>query len=122
MREIKFRGKREDFRNWIYFDMMHHLFDDSGLPPDFLQYHLDIKTIGQFTGLKDKNETEIYEGDIVIQNIQSEYLDVSDWTQVKGVVSHTNGLWCVKGEHYPLFAFENEVIGNIHENPELLTT
>ena len=69
MREIKFRGKREDNKKWVYGS----LYIDGAFC--FINYQLpngDIETknvlkdtIGQFTGLYDKNNTPIYEGDIV---------------------------------------------------------
>lgn len=123
MREIKFRGISLITNDFIYGSLIMYNpvpeISDCTIGENDYEYHseeVDIKTIGQFADLQDKHQQDIYGGDIVVQNIQSEYLDVSDWKQVKGEVKQINGLWCVGKEHYPLFAFKNEIIGNIHKH------
>ena len=85
-------------------------------------YLVDPETIGQHTGLTDKNGTKIFEGDIV------------KFCDIKGVINFGMGCYCVKtnkpdwkSRNNPaidivLNEYENEleVIGNIHDNPELL--
>jgi len=60
MREIKFRAKNLSDNKWYYSDELGYLFWQQLEHGD-----LDKKTLGQFTGLKDKKGKEIYEGDVV---------------------------------------------------------
>lgn len=122
MRTIKFRGKSLDNGEWVYGFFSkggavnpnmgeirdRYLIDDG-------HYHdVDPDTIGQFTGLADKDGKEIYEGDIVETFIGN--LEII-WSQ---------GLACYRlqdggGSLYSIDGMEMEVVGNIHDNPELLT-
>ena len=134
MREIKFRGKRLDNGEWVYGDLIHSGTDTIAiLEPDApsLEIVTDVvpDTVGQFTGLHDKNSNEIYEGDIVKQTWGSPHFvngilydcfgrigDIRYECDLIGV--HTkNGLYRMVGSD-----ISNTVIGNIHDNPELLKT
>lgn len=123
-REIEFRGKRFDNGQWAYGNL---IIDDSGNSEiiDYennreIRYDVRGETIGQFTGKYDKNQRKVYEGDIVLQQGYN-------GRKEKMVVRFDNGAFIV-GYHSGsstrkkpmLISDKCEVIGNIHDNPELL--
>ena len=127
MREIKFRGKRVDNGEWVYgksliqgeikgrpfIQIEHSDFDE------FRQYEVHPETVGQYTGLKDKNGVEIYEGDLIEvcsnKNGLLEVVFINDY--VGGwVLTHKS-----TEKHLSLGArnqTEIEVTGNIHDNKQ----
>ena len=139
MREIKFRGKRKDNGEWVFGDYSRYSKEASIIMVDLLEeedYWVSNETVGQFTGLHDKNGVEIYEGDVVriehdITETQSlgsiENKDLSVWEEVvetfevEDVVVFVNGSFDVQEWAVGIFMpYEIEVIGNIHDNPELM--
>lgn len=117
MREILFRGKHISDGKWIYgvpvpnsfTTCIFKLMDDIGELRGFEVYPL---TIGQFTGLTDKNGMTIFEGDIV-KNIDGVYIVKYCESLTRFALVH-NGM--ISGR--PISS--GTVIGNIYDNPELL--
>lgn len=120
MREILFRGKRVDNGEWVKGDLI-HLPNGTAILANGYAY-VNPSTIGQFTGLTDKNGNKIFEGDIVSVFVKNRTYII--FNNLKGEVCFKDGVIFIKGisEHLSLYAFSNycEVIGNIHDNPEQL--
>lgn len=132
MRQIKFRAKDLE-GHWIcgYYTQGYIHVDNSwrdGDQGEWWGIPVDENTVGQFTGLTDKNGKEIYEGDVVLFTWFS-YGEYELETEYQGSIDFLNGsfLFCCEHGNYPLSELEFdsesdiEVIGNIHDNPELLT-
>ncbi|NCC70620.1 hypothetical protein EOM09_03485 [bacterium] len=118
-REIKFRGKRIDNNKWIYGNLSIRKFNNEIeifiRPFDRLKsYQVIPNTIGQYTGLKDKNEKEIYDGDIVkTETVEGIGRIIYRDDFASFVVDFESGCW-------DSMEVIMEIIGNIYENPELL--
>lgn len=139
MREIKFRGKRVDNNEWIYgyyieviirgvlryFIIPHNIPCEKYTVFADLQKEVNPETVGQFTGLHDKNGKEIYEGDVLYEKYEDK-AEESGYGEISNLVAFKNGCFGWIGEITgDFFAFDeylidNEVIGNIHDNPELV--
>lgn len=137
MREIKFRAKHG--KEWVYGDLRLTSREPHVWTDPYTSHIINIETIGQYTGFKDKSDKEIYEGDIV------------DWTffynrigpgggctetdiQLRGVIKWSNGgfvfeVWRNDFEDAGWYGISDlnfdpssdiEVLGNIFDNPDLV--
>ena len=126
MRIVKFRGKRVDNGEWVYGSLIEDKYI-VGIVIDWEEHYFNTEywwrvipeTVGQFTGLLDKNGKEIYEGDIVREH-------ANDYTPI-----YQNGIYMaynvdkindpyVSTQFNVIWRNDCEVIGNIHDNPELM--
>ncbi|MBQ2389613.1 MAG: hypothetical protein II305_06125 [Clostridia bacterium] len=128
MREIIFRGKRIDNGEWMYGDFV---LNGCGIAyTDYLNEYGDVgevyckvipETIGQYTGLTDKNGTKIFEGDIVKTDKFSEpnkqYIIKFDLQFGAFIGQDKYNMYFVT---FDGDSDQFEIIGNIHDNPELL--
>lgn len=121
-REILFRGKGIDNGEWVFGDLIRNLIYDGRekemrIGDIYFEHNGDIhgtavykvipETVGQFTGLTDRNRNKIFEGDIVYNGVFKAQIEL------------------INGRFFPFcsdtfFADECEVIGNIYDNEELL--
>lgn len=121
MREIKFRAW--DSKKMVYLAPLEVENQNMGL---ILSGNIDGKpeAVMQYTGLKDKNGKEIYEGDIV--NYGDNFSSLVIWDEF--AVRETPGFWLEERGDYGYLRFHTmtaytnpiEILGNIYENPELL--
>lgn len=121
MREIKFRGKRVVNGEWVYGDLHHGMITGN---PYIRGYEVFPETVGQYTGLKDRDGFHIYEGD-VLQNVDNPLVGELTFKVVWNEYYGAWFWWSKEGEFgtdyfYQSIASDSEIIGNIHDNPELM--
>ena len=150
MREILFRGKRLDNGEWTDGYIYEHEpalvgiasendvpepskwfiartgFADWNMPRPVEFVEIDPSTVGQYTGLKDKNGKRIFEGDIVDGQCHSAWshrlqrCDIAYGRNGFEARNHIDGLDSDYYTYRVLFSKDVVIIGNIHDNPELL--
>lgn len=125
MREIKFRGRREDDGKWVIGDLTHvQRIVDKGTKPQVRVggYNVDEKTVQEYTGFKDKEGTPIFEGDIVeFKDIKMQHIyrfKVVYHRGSFGLLNDTKSKWVTSLSGHIMD--EYIVVGNIVENIELL--
>ena len=119
MREIFFRGKMDDNSRWVegyYCQAFRWTGDKEPVPAIqeadcFMFRSIDPSTVGQYTGMKDRNGKRIFEGDVLRWDERewgSPHTEVAKWDyELLNMRKNDWSEWC-------------EIIGNIHDNPELL--
>ena len=142
MREIEFRGKRIEDGKWIYgcyWYVEEHYANPIENKTHFIKsknngidYKVDIETLGQFTGLTDKNGTKIFEGDILCMTFSNEFTN-NEEVKIYNYVKYNDGMFATfyKDEYGEEIEDDRlckalievdklEVVGNIYDNLELL--
>lgn len=132
MREYLFRGKRLDNDEWVEGDLFQdrdlgtvHIqgFDyystEEGLQRDGYSLEVDPETVGQFTGLTDKNGRKIFEGDVCLDSTGWVFVVIWDSDNGRFLGRHSKP----RGDTYICYVGRVpavEIIGNRWDNPELL--
>lgn len=128
MREIKFRAWDKEIKQVVYYPM----FKFNGNTVDINEQFKCVQNgdeyiLMQYTGLKDKNGKEIYEGDIVKYTRNNQIITASiEWREGEGCYHYHNiedsvdSDSLVKESMFFIGSETVEIIGNIYENPELL--
>lgn len=121
MREILFRGKRLDTGEWIEGDLLRinghvFIFPDPA-PKGIDKYKVDPATVGQYTGLKDKNGKKIYEADILTVTFRN--MGVVEWRD-GGFVVNFGDMGIFELTHCFGYTYQMCITGNIHDNADLI--
>jgi len=132
MREILFRGKRIDNREWVYGDLLSYwridkyiirTFDES--IHEYIFFEVIPETVGQYTGVKDKNGEKIFEGDLITFHTEYEMDNDDVWyekepylvkwdNEIAGFEPfYLNGRWRCD-------IVNLKIVGDKWDNPELL--
>ena len=124
MRQIKFRAKRIDNGEWVYGHYCQPFRVSTIMEISGKTFIIDESTLGQFTGLKDKNGVEIFEHDIV-----NEFCTSRSRPEGRNIIRHVqwsddmtlDDSYGETAVGFNLFGGILEVIGNVTDNKELLS-
>ena len=132
MREILFRGKRKDNGEWVegyfcgkYNETFFSPAKESAqiIDKDLYWHEVIPETVGQYTGLTDKNGKKIFEGDIIhcVSKFDSaDMVVVFECGQFRRILAEKYHEHQTNVGYYDINCFAKEVIGNMHDNLELL--
>ena len=124
MHEILFRGKCKTDNKWLYgfpyvtrknaVKINWYCSEFGSMRTD----EVDPETVGQYTGLTDKNDKKIFEGDIV-ECVSDGERAVISWLKYSACFGLSFDGWCCGFDDYDFSTNDFKVIGNIHDKPEL---
>ncbi len=126
-REILFRGFDNIKNEWVYGDLIHlsNGYAIRKIEDDIMSFtRVDSNSIGQYTGVKDRDNKKMFEGDVIkvkLFNFPSGEIEYET-----GVIVYSKDIFIIAGkkfDHNLIGIRENEtrsIIGNVFENPELI--
>lgn len=124
MRDILFRGKRLDNGEWVYGSLLQVEYDDGSVVTAIFDRkdsggdaEVHPSTVGQYTGLMDKNGERIFEGDVLTVDGEDGFFALEFQEDTARFVMSGDSI-VVDFDNF--WSYEVEVMGNIHDNPELL--
>lgn len=124
MRDILFRGKRLDNGEWVYGSLLQVEYDDGSVVTAIFDRkdsggdaEVHPSTVGQYTGLMDKNGERIFEGDALTVDGEDGFFALEFQEDTARFVMYGDSI-VVDFDNF--WSYEVEVMGNIHDNPELL--
>lgn len=118
MRDIQFRGKRPDNNEWVYGYLLQPMIISNVVQGqlEYMDLIVDENTVGQYVGLKDNSEQKVFEGDILYDPTDSDNgLYVVEFMDGEFVLINDDIIYEIEQVHFL------HIIGNIHDNKELLT-